>query len=48
VYLHAADVTGKRSRMIVEKQYAEGLVEIWRIKREISSEYSNAVNILRG
>ena len=48
MYLYAADVAGRRSRMIVEKQYDEGLEEIWRIKREIASEYSSLDEYFKG
>ena len=34
--------------MIVEKQYDEGLEEIWRIKREIASEYSSLDEYFKG
>ena len=42
LHMHSANVAGRRSGMIAEeKRYDEGLEEIWRIKREIASEFSS-------
>ena len=48
LYLHTADVAGRRSRMTYEPRYDEGLEEIWRIKREIAAQYSSFDDYFQG
>ncbi len=48
VHLHAANASGRRSRMTDERRYYEGLEEIWRIKREIAAEYSTLDDYFKG
>lgn len=46
--LHSTDVAGRRLGMTTEMRYDEGLEEIWRIKREIASEYPTLEDYFKG